>query len=70
MRLQQIEERYQAAKKLYEPERTNTLVDLMNVLEREYHTFQTWAGEDQTPDLTTPEMELYREISNARVFSD
>ena len=66
MRLQQIEERYQAAKKLYEPERTNTLVDLMNVLEREYHTFQTWSSDSKAPDLTTPEMVLYREISMAR----
>ena len=70
MKLQQIREAYEAVKQLNEPARTNALVDLMNVLEREYHTFQTWAGEDQTPDLTTPEMELYREISNARVFSD
>ena len=70
MRLQQIQERYEAAKQLNEPERTNTLVDLMNVLEREYHTFQTWSSDSQAPDLTKPEMVLYREISNARVFSD
>lgn len=70
MRLQHIKERYEAAIQLSEPERTNTLVDLMNVLEREYHTFQTWSSDSQAPDLTTPEMVLYREISNARVFSD
>ena len=70
MRLQQIRERYDAALQLSEPDRTNTLVDLMNVLEREYHTFQMWNSDSQAPDLTTPEMVLYREISNARVFSD
>jgi hypothetical protein len=66
MRLQQIRTRYEAAIQLSEPERTNTLVDLMNVLEREYHTFQTWSSDSQAPDLTTPEMVLYREISMAR----
>lgn len=66
MRLQQIRNRYEAAIQLSEPERTNTLVDLMNVLEREYHTFQTWNSDSQAPDLTTPEMVLYREISMAR----
>lgn len=70
MRLQQIKERYEEAVQLNEPQRTNTLVDLMNVLEREYGTFQTWRNESQAPDLTTPEMVLYQEISNARVFSD
>ena len=70
MRLEQIRQRYDAALQLSEPDRTNTLVDLMNVLEREYRTFQTWNSDSQAPDLTTPEMVLYQEISNARVFSD
>ena len=70
MKLQQIREAYEDVKQLNEPARTNALVDLMNVLEREYHTFQTWSSDSQAPDLTTPEMVLYREISNARVFSD
>lgn len=66
MKLQQIREAYEAVKQLNEPARTNALVDLMNVLEREYHTFQTWNSDSQAPDLTTPEMVLYREISMAR----
>ena len=70
MKLQHIREAYEAVKQLNEPTRTNALVDLMNVLEREYGTFKTWRNESQAPDLTTPEMVLYREISNARVFSD
>jgi hypothetical protein len=70
MKLQQIRNRYEDANQLNEPQRTNALVDLMNVLEREYHTFQTWSSGSQAPDLTTPEMGLYQEISNARVFSD
>ena len=66
MRLEQIRERYDAALQLSEPDRTNTLVDLMNVLEREYGTFKTWRNENQAPDLTTPEMVLYQQISAAR----
>ena len=66
MRLQQIRERYDAALQLSEPDRTNTLVDLMNVLERECGTFKTWRNESQAPDLTTPEMVLYQQISAAR----
>lgn len=70
MKLQQIKEGYEAVIQLSEPARTNALVDLMNVLEREYGTFQTWNSDSQAPDLTKPEMILYQEISNARVFSD
>lgn len=70
MKLQHIREAYEAVKQLNEPARTNALVDLMNVLEREYGTFQIWNSDSQAPDLTTPEMKLYQEISNARVFSD
>lgn len=66
MKLQNIRERYNDALQLSEPERTNKLVDLMNVLEREYGTFKTWSGDHQAPDLTTPEMVLYQEISAAR----
>lgn len=66
MRLEQIRQRYDAALQLSEPDRTNTLVDLMNVLEREYGTFKTWSNESQAPDLTTPEMVLYQQISAAR----
>ena len=70
MNLQQIRNRYEDAIQLNEPQRTNALVDLMNVLEREYRTFKTWNSDSQAPNLTTPEMVLYQEISNARVFSD
>lgn len=70
MKLQHIREAYETVKQLNEPARTNALVDLMNVLEREYGTFQTWNSDSQAPDLTKPEMILYQEISNARVFSD
>ena len=70
MKLEAIKAEYERLQGVDEPQRTNELVKLMNVLEREYRTFQTWSGDSQAPDLTTPEMVLYREISNARVFSD
>ena len=70
MELATIKAEFERLQGVDEPQRTNELVKLMNVLEREYRTFQTWSGESQAPDLTTPEMVLYREISNARVFSD
>ena len=70
MELATIKAEFERLQGVDEPQRTNELVKLMNVLEREYRTFQTWSGESQAPDLTTPEMVLYQEISNARVFSD
>jgi len=70
MELATIKAEFERLQGVDEPQRTNELVKLMNVLEREYRTFQTWSGNGQAPDLTTPEMVLYREISNARVFSD
>ena len=66
MELATIKAEFERLQGVDEPQRTNELVKLMNVLEREYRTFQTWSSDSQAPDLTTPEMVLYREISNAR----
>ena len=70
MELATIKAEFERLQGVDEPQRTDELVKLMNVLEREYRTFQTWNSDSRAPDLTTPEMVLYREISNARVFSD
>lgn len=66
MELATIKAEFERLQGVDEPQRTNELVKLMNVLEREYRTFQTWSSDSQAPDLTTPEMVLYREISAAR----
>ncbi len=66
MELEAIRAEYERLQGVDEPQRTNELVKLMNVLEREYRTFQTWRNESQAPDLTTPEMVLYQQISAAR----
>lgn len=66
MELEAIRAEYERLQGVDEPQRTNELVKLMNVLEREYGTFKTWRNESQAPDLTTPAMLLYREISAAR----
>lgn len=66
MELEAIRAEYERLQGVDEPQRTNELVKLMNVLEREYGTFKTWRNESQAPDLTTPEMVLYQQISAAR----
>ena len=67
MKLDRIESRFEEIKRDYrEPQRTDELVLLMNALEAEHGTFKVWNDESAAPDLTTPEMRLYREISNAR----
>ena len=65
--LNRIESRFEEIKRDYrEPQRTDELVLLMNVLESQYGTFKVWNDESDAPDLTTPEMRLYRQISMAR----
>ena len=67
MELNRIESRFEEIKRDYrEPQRTDELVLLMNVLESQYGTFKVWNDESDAPDLTTPEMRLYRQISMAR----
>ena len=66
MELATIKAEFERLQGVDEPQRTNGLVKLMNVLEREYRTFQTWNSDSQAPDLTTPEMVLYQQISAAR----
>jgi hypothetical protein len=67
MQLETIEARFNEIKTTYyEPDRTTALVQLMDVLETQYGTFQSWQRGTQAPDLETPEMVLYRAISAAR----
>ena len=67
MKLDRIESRFEEIKRDYrEPQRTDELVLLMNALEAEHGTFKVWNDESAAPDLTTPEMRLYRQISMAR----
>ena len=62
MKLDRIESRFEEIKRDYrEPQRTDELVLLMNALEAEHGTFKVWNDESAAPDLTTPEMRLYRE---------
>lgn len=70
MQLTEIAAEFERVQAHNEPRRTDELVKLMNVLEREYRTFKTWGSSDSKPDLETPEMRLYRQISDARVFSE
>ena len=67
MKLTTIESRFEEIKRNYrEPQRTDELVLLMNVLESQYGTFHTWRDESDAPDMDAPEMRLYRQISMAR----
>ena len=67
MKLTTIESRFEEIKRDYrEPQRTDELVLLMNVLESQYGTFKVWNDESDAPDMSTPEMRLYRQISMAR----
>ena len=67
MELNRIESRFEEIKRDYrEPQRTDELVLLMNVLESQYGTFKVWNDESDAPDMSTPEMRLYRQISMAR----
>ena len=67
MKLTTIESRFEEIKRNYrEPQRTDELVLLMNVLESQYGTFKVWNDESDAPDMDAPEMRLYREISMAR----
>lgn len=68
--LQELETRFLEIDKQPEPMRTDNLVHLMNTLETQYGTFQTWGRGQQAPDLETAEMRLYRTVSDARVFAD
>ena len=67
MELNRIESRFEEIKRDYrEPQRTDELVLLMNVLESQYGTFKVWNDESDAPDMDAPEMRLYRQISMAR----
>lgn len=68
--LQQLETRFLEIDKQPEPMRTDNLVHLMNTLETQYGTFQSWQKGTPAPDLETAEMRLYQMISEARVFRD
>lgn len=66
--LQELEAQFLEIDKQPEPMRTDNLVHLMNTLETQYGTFQSWQRGTQAPDLETPAMRLYQAISEARCF--
>ncbi|RQW65338.1 hypothetical protein DUK53_16850 [Listeria sp. SHR_NRA_18] len=63
--LDQVREKFVQVDKMEEPKRTMELVALMDILEQQHGTLRI----NPTPEfMATEKVQLYREISNARVF--
>lgn len=61
--LEEIRTKFTYCETLEEPERTNELVNLMDILEQQYGTYQLNPSEEF---MKKEEVQLYREISMAR----